>query len=115
MTQLHRIVVSVSDLSRALGFYRDRLGLRALPGDGMATLSVGTGDVELFLHERASAPSDRSVALTFRVRNLDAVCANWAAADGVVLDPPADQPWGERMAVVRDADGHIVCLTDDRG
>jgi uncharacterized glyoxalase superfamily protein PhnB len=28
----------------------------------------------------------------------------------LVVDPPADQPWGERQAVLTDPDGHVVCL-----
>ena len=31
-----------------------------------------------------------------------------AGAD--VLDPPDDQPWGERQSVLTDPDGHVVCL-----
>jgi uncharacterized glyoxalase superfamily protein PhnB len=27
-----------------------------------------------------------------------------------VIDAPADQPWGERQAVLTDPDGHVVCL-----
>lgn len=115
MARLHRIVVSISELDRALEFYRDLLGLRASAADGRATLSTGAEPVELLLHERDSVPSDRAVALSFRVRELDAVCSRWAAGGGVVVDAPADQPWGERMAVVRDPDGHLVCLTSDHG
>jgi len=114
MPRLHRIVVSVSRLDRALGFYRDLLGLPA-SGDGGPTLATGADGVELLLHERDSTPSDHAVALSFRVGELDAVCARWAATGGAVVDPPEDQPWGERMAVVRDPDGHLVCLTDSRG
>ena len=35
----------------------------------------------------------------------------WLAARGVpVLDPPADQPWGERMAWIADPDGYRIML-----
>ena len=111
MTQLHRVVVSVSDLDRAFGFYHDLLGLPGSVGDGTAALSAGAGHVELLLHERGSVASDLSVALSFCIRELDAVCSEWASTGGVVVDAPAEQPWGERMAVVRDPDGHFVCLT----
>jgi catechol 2,3-dioxygenase-like lactoylglutathione lyase family enzyme len=116
VTQLHRIVVSVSALDRSLRFYRDLLGLRAsVTEQGAARLPVGGGGTELFLHERDSQPSDLAVALSFRVSELDETCARWAAGGGVVVDEPADQPWGERMAVVRDPDGHLVCLTRGHG
>ena len=109
---LRRIVVSVSDLSPALVFYRDLLGLTG-PGErGMARLTTGAETWELLLHERPSAPSDTSVAVSFTVPDLDATCRAWAELGGDIVDGPADQPWGERMAVVRDPDGHLVCLVD---
>ena len=108
---LARLVVSVADLHRALGFYHHLLGLPATSTDGLAFLRAGPG-IEVYLHERPSEPSDRSVAAAFHVAGLDERVATWAAQGGVVVDEPDDQPWGERMAVVRDPDGHLVCLID---
>lgn len=108
---LVRVVVSVTDLERALEFYRDLLGLPATVVPGFATLPLGDG-TDVFLHERPSAPSDSGVAPSFGVGDLDDLCSRWAAAGGTIVDPPASQPWGERMAVVRDADGHLVCLVE---
>jgi predicted enzyme related to lactoylglutathione lyase len=107
---LRRIVVSVAQLPSALGFYRDVLGLQGEDDAGFARLTTGIDEWELLLHERPSAPSDASVAVSFAVPDLDATCRSWAERGGVVVDQPADQPWGERMAVVRDPDGHLVCL-----
>lgn len=104
-----RLVVSVTDLERALGFYHQLLDLPATRIPGFAFLETSTG-VEVMLHERPAEPSDRSVAGSFRVHDVDGVVAAWAARSGVVVDEAADQPWGERMAVVRDPDGHLVCL-----
>lgn len=114
MAFLNRVVVSVSVLETSLRFYRDLLGLEASTAEGFARLPLNGGDVELLLHQRPSEPSDLAVALSFAIPELDAVCATWVAQGGVVVDEPADQPWGERMAVVRDPDGHLVCLTLDR-
>lgn len=112
MTQLSRVVVSTESLTRALAFYGDLLGLPvAASGAALATLTAGDG-VTVLLHERPSAPSDTSVAASFVVAGLDQVVARWQAGGGAVVDPPAAQPWGERMAVVRDPDGHLVCLVD---
>lgn len=107
-TDLYRIIVSVRATEASLRFYRDLLGLPVEPRGVMTRL--GDGPVELLLHERPSQPSDLSVALSFRVEDVDRVCAAWQAADGVVIDAPGQQPWGERQAVVRDPDGHLVCL-----
>jgi uncharacterized glyoxalase superfamily protein PhnB len=35
----------------------------------------------------------------------------WQGRGGEVIDPPEVQPWGEFMAVVRDPDGHVVCIS----
>lgn len=106
-----RIIVSVNDLERALEFYRDVLGLEAALQPGFARLPLA-GVAEILLHERASAPSDTGVAASFGVAALDTICRRWQAAGGEIVDAPATQPWGERMAVVRDVDGHLVCLVE---
>ncbi|UOQ89392.1 VOC family protein [Agromyces endophyticus] len=108
-TTLHRVIVSVESAEAALAFYRDLLGLTVHAGGGITRLSDGA--VEILLHERPSRPSDLGIALSFRVDDLDATCATWRRAGGTVVDPPAEQPWGEHLAVLRDADGHLVCLT----
>lgn len=110
---LTRVVISVRALEPALTFYRDLLGLPARLTPGFAMLTAGNG-VEVFLHERESQASDLSVAATFTVPGLDALCEAWAAQGGEVIDAPETRPWGDRMAVVRDADGHLVCLVEER-
>jgi catechol 2,3-dioxygenase-like lactoylglutathione lyase family enzyme len=108
-TTFARLVVSVADLDRALDFYHRQLGLPATHLVGHAFLEAGPG-VEVYLHQRPAEPSDLAVAGSFRVSHLDRRVRAWAAHGGVVVDEPVDQPWGERMAVVRDPDGHLVCL-----
>ncbi|PII83265.1 hypothetical protein BMH32_03430 [Leucobacter sp. OLJS4] len=107
---LHRLIVSVSSIDAALALYRGVLGLRLTGRSGeLAWLRTDDG-TELMLHERPAEASDAAVAIAFAVEDLEGTVARWEAAGGTVLDAPITQPWGERMAVVRDADGHIVCL-----
>lgn len=109
---LQRIIVSASRIPAALALYRDALGLRVTrQADGFAWLA-SADDVELMLHERPAVPSDTAVAVGFAVDGLDDVVAAWARAGGTVVDAPETRPWGERMAVVRDGDGHLVCLSE---
>ncbi len=114
-SHLNRIIVSVRNLHESLAFYAGLLHLELVETrPGFATLAAD-GNVQLGLHERDTEPSDRAVALSFAVEDLDRVCSAWEGARGSVLDPPADQPWGERMAMVRDPDGHLVCLVQEQG
>lgn len=109
---LARLVISVTDLTRALVFYQQVVGLRLTNHEaGLAWLRT-TDSVEIMLHERASRPSDAAVAISFLVDHLDLIVSGWQEHGGVVIDPPSLQPWGERMAVIRDQDGHVVCLSE---
>jgi catechol 2,3-dioxygenase-like lactoylglutathione lyase family enzyme len=109
-TVLNRIIVSTADLGPSLAFYRDVVGLAGpAEAQGFATLRVADG-VDLLLHERPATPSDTSVAASFVVPDVDATVRAWKEQGGAVVDEPSDRPWGERQAVVRDPDGHLVCL-----
>jgi predicted enzyme related to lactoylglutathione lyase len=107
---LLRVIVSVGSLAAGLRFYGDIVGLPVVrSSERFAWLTTAEG-VEVLLHERPSTPSDAAVAVTFGVADVDAAVSSWRAERGEVIDRPETQPWGERMAVVRDADGHVVCL-----
>lgn len=111
---LHRVIVSSSSLAEALPLYEGVLGLPVeRRAEGFAWLRSGDG-IEVMLHERPAIASDAAVAVAFAVPGLEAVVARWVAAGGSVIDPPEQRPWGERMAVVRDTDGHVVCLSEAR-
>lgn len=111
-TGIARLIVSVEQLDRALDFYRNVLGLDLDRQYGeFAWLSSEEG-IEIMLHERPTTASETAVAIGFVVDDLDGVVAAWASGGGRVIDPPAAQPWGERMAVVADADGHVVCISE---
>ncbi len=110
--RLHRIVVSVSRLPEALALYEGVLGLaREREQPGFAWLRTADG-AEVMLHERPAQPSVAAVAIGFAAPGLDALVDRWTAAGGGVIDAPALQPWGERMAVLIDADGHVVCVSE---
>jgi predicted enzyme related to lactoylglutathione lyase len=105
-----RLTISVASLEAALPLYEGVLDLRRTREfPGIVGLALARG-VELMLHERPPTPGDAGVAPSFRVADVDAITAAAVAAGAAVVDPPADQPWGERQAVLHDVDGHIVCL-----
>jgi catechol 2,3-dioxygenase-like lactoylglutathione lyase family enzyme len=104
---LRRIIVSVADLDRALALYRDALGFQE---KYRADDIVALGEPELLLHRRTPTPGLAGVAASYLVDDVDAATAAAEKAGATVLDPPADQPWGERQAVLADPDGHVFCL-----
>ncbi len=107
---LLRVIVSTADLDRAAAFYGGLLQLPRLSRQGdFARFALG--DRELLLHRRPVDGGDAAVAVGFAVEDLSAVVERWRAEGGTIVDEPAAQPWGERMAVVRDPDGHLVCLS----
>ena len=109
---LQRLVVSTRSIPAALDLYGGALGLELARSSGDLAWLTSADGVEVMLHEREATPSDAAVAIGFAVEGLDGTVAAWVAAGGAVVDPPERQPWGERMAVLRDADGHLVCLSE---
>jgi lactoylglutathione lyase len=120
-------MLSVSDLDRSLAFYRDlfagvvtyrfpeqgdpafvvvtlgdasEVGLGVLSGDGGA------------LHGEPLRPAlGHRIELCVYVDDVDAVAQAAQAAGFAVVSAPQDQPWGERIAYLRDPDGNMVMLT----
>lgn len=109
---LARLVVSVADLDRSLAFYEGVLGF-GIVWRGDEVVRLRSGELELLLHERFTHASDRAVAVSFRVDDVDDATAAAADLDLEVLDEPDDQPWGERQSVLKDPDGHVVCLVSE--
>jgi uncharacterized glyoxalase superfamily protein PhnB len=112
---LRRVIVSVAELDRALAVYRDALGFTEKYREGdVAMLGVPGGDVELLLHRREPTAGLAGVAASWLVDDVDAAAAAAEKAGAAIVDPPADQPWGERQAVLTDPDGHVLCLVAPR-
>jgi uncharacterized glyoxalase superfamily protein PhnB len=108
---LRRVIVSVADLGPALGLYRDALGfIEKYRTDEIVMLGASEGGLELMLHQRPPTPGQYGVAVSYVVDDVDAVTSAAEKAGARVVDPPADQPWGERQAVLTDVDGHVFCL-----
>ncbi|WP_278256617.1 VOC family protein [Nocardioides convexus] len=113
MTALHRVIVSVASTEAALGFYGDLLGL-AVARQGPMT-RLGDGPVESAparAAERAERPRRRAEPPgPGRRRDVRGVGGRRRDRGG----PPGRPAVGERQAVVRDPDGHLVCLVGERG
>ena len=120
--ELTHIWLLVEDMPRALGFYRDTLGLTvAADLGGFVELNANEHFLlSLFLHSamRESEPgialspvAGQRAALIFAVQGLGAYCANLRAKGVEFASAEADHPeWGLRTAFLRDPDGNLLCL-----
>jgi lactoylglutathione lyase len=114
-------IITTRDLGAALGFYRDLLGGQVsfqFPGPdgvpGYVGIDLGRSHIGIGGDPTAPAPADlgprRSVSLWIYVADCDATVEALRAAGVLIDDEPTDQPWGERVARVRDPDGNEVIV-----
>jgi uncharacterized glyoxalase superfamily protein PhnB len=109
-------ILEVSDLPRALAFYRDAFGAvlsYRFPESGdpvYVSLRAGSSSLGIGLAEDAAPGMPSNLLLWFYVDDVDRVTRELAAAGATVLEEPADQPWGERVALIADPFGTRVRL-----
>ena len=111
-------ILSTRDLERALAFYRDALGgvVRfSYPGPDGAPVYVGVdlGSSHLgigFADGLEPSPRPRAVSLWLYADDCDALVERIRSSGGTIVEEPADQPWGERVARVLDPDGNEVIV-----
>lgn len=108
----------VSDMDRAVGFYRDVLGLRLLYRTGDDWAQFEAGPVQLGLHGSGPGQHRPGGTLAFRVDDLDASRAALAAR-GIGFTPEGVGEDGEpRFVEFSDPDGNVLGLLEypqDRG
>jgi lactoylglutathione lyase len=119
MTSFHDAfpILYVDDVARAVAFYEETMGLETTfrwPEDGelefaflrLEPLGVGI----------AARPASEALnpACTFELcvytDDVDAAAERLRAAGAELVRAPADEPWRERRAYLRDLDGHLVHL-----
>ena len=126
------VTLAVSDLDRALAFYRDGLGLPSrgivgteflgddeTPAGAMAAFDL-RGELVLALYPRSELAKDANIPLgppapgEFSIGQLvssrsevDALLAQAESAGATITDEPHDRPWGIYSGYFRDPDGHL--------
>lgn len=109
-------ILTVADVERSLVFYRDLLRGTveyAFPDDGppvYVSVLVGRSPFGIGLDDGTAPTGAARTALWVYVDDCDRAVEHLAAAGVPVLEPPTDQPWGERVARVEDPDGTVVIL-----
>jgi lactoylglutathione lyase len=110
-------ILSTRDIGRLLSFYQGLLdgeiGYR-FPAAGdpiFVTIRIGDDDLGIAAAEDAPVGSGaQRFAMWVYANDCDAAINRLRAAGVAVVDEPADQPWGERMARVLDPDGNEVMI-----
>lgn len=103
-------ILRTPDIEPLVQFYERAFGATVTYRfeDVYVALAVGGGSVAIGLEPQAAA-SER-VAIWFYVDDVDAAYQAVRDAGGASVEEPADMPWGERVAQVRDLDGNPLYL-----
>ena len=119
VSDIGQIAITVSDVDKALGFYRDALGLAFLfsPAPTLAFLQAGAVRLMLSTPQGAGTVGGNSV-LYFRVTDIDAVFAavvgrgaSQERAPQLAARLPDHELW---IGFVRDPDGNLVGLMEEK-
>lgn len=119
LSAIGQIAVIVSDVEKALGFYRDALGLEFLFGAGPELAFLNAGGIRLMLSTPQGAGSvGNNSILYFKVTDIEAVYATIVARGGVserepqlVTKMPDHELW---IGFLRDPDGNLVGLMEEK-
>lgn len=109
-------IILTRDLPTLVAFYERALGgvvdYRFAGDDGADDyVSLSLDGATLGIGRASETPDARDgVALWFYVDDVDAAFAAWIACGGRTVQEPADMPWGERVAQVRDPAGNLANL-----
>jgi len=117
LSQIGQIAVPVSDIERAIRFYRDTLGMRFLfqapPGLGFFDLN----GVRLMLDGPAKAQAGNSSVIYYKVSDLQAAFATlskrgvqFEAEPHLIAKMPDHELW---MAFFRDPDKNLIALMSE--
>lgn len=119
VSAIGQIAVTVSDVGKALGFYRDVLGLQFLfsPSPQLAFLKVGDVRLMLSTPQGAGQVGANSI-LYFKVSSIEqahaAIVADGATqerAPQLAARMPDHELW---LSFVRDPDGNLVGLMEEK-
>lgn len=125
LTSPDYVILIVEDLDRSLRFYTEVLGLRLGHRSGDYA-QLDTGSTRLALYTREAMAKTLGTALEapplnapgfeigFKVADVDAAFGELLARGGVPVVAPTDRFWGQRTGYVRDPDGHLIEIAQDK-
>lgn len=114
--RLGYVNIFVSNFDRALEFYRDRLGLAVNMTDaefGYASFNTAGAAFAIARTDQAELLG-RHTGIGWVVEDVDKAHAELVNAGVEFESPPARQPWGGYMAILKDPDGNLFYLDQPR-
>lgn len=101
---LRYVIEFVADMDRAVGFYRDTLGL-AVHFESPEWSEIATGETTLALHPASSANPPGTFQLGLNVVDLPSACRELTSRGVCFTRPPARAEYGGMLAEFLDSDG----------
>ncbi len=107
-------IISTVKLPLLVAFYRDVLGFAEtfrFPDEGepaFVALRLGTSELAIGAEDAGVACARHTLCVY--ADDCDAAAERLVAGGATVVEQPADQPWGERVARLTDPDGNDLLL-----
>ena len=113
---VYSVAIFVTDIERAVDFYRDALGL-PMTKHGSFGAEFLEGETHLGIHpavhSEAKALVGRHTGITLYVPDLLHFCGELHDRRVRFVTEPTQQTWGI-MAMVADPDGNVIALWEDK-
>ena len=109
--KLNYVIEFVADMDRAVGFYRDLLGL-PLRFQSPGWSEFATGETSLGLHPATERNPAGSVELGFNVANLEKFHQEMSAKGVQFSMPPTKQDFGGTLAQFIDSEGRACSVAE---
>jgi predicted enzyme related to lactoylglutathione lyase len=107
------IWLPVTDMKRAVGFYRDSLGLDVLEEDSDWSM-VTAGDQRIGLNASEDPSGDGGAVIAFHAEDLDSTVQELKGRGVEFSGGVSEHPWG-RIAPFKDPDGNDLQVYTSTG
>ena len=109
LTSIPYITLWAVNFDEMVAFYRDKLELPVEYGD-QNFIQFATQGTRLNIHRLGNAPAlrEHTVEIHFDVPDVDAAYDALRQCGVAFEEPPANRPWGARMAAFRDPEGFTL-------
>lgn len=111
---VRQVIVPVPDVSAAVPFFRDRLGLELRFQDGERWAAFALGELTLALAGPGEQPDGERIALGVKVADLEGAVEQLRAGGGELVDGPR-RGEHETRAAWRTPDGTTLALYQPNG